>query len=387
MRAVIARVAGMGIAAGATAGAQTPAPNIPVVKLPDASAKSAEQFGAIAVVRESPGGKVLVDDAARKQVKLLSPSLATTSLVKDTTRGAPTFYGPRIMPLIPFLADSTLFPNLTNRSLTVIDSSGAAVREAVMPAVLDVVYLRRAFTDTKGRVIFAGEPATVKAEIGKQPIVADSAPLVREDFQTRVVDTLAYVSRPLVAANGTKSSSARLPFDWRQLSDADKMEMIDSADVLRQMAARNNTLVNGIEKLVLWAGTQRDGPAAKRASLAPAFDTTGALISKNNGGGDMMVFKNPRASIDFVFDYYPPIRTGGVFADFDGNVWSLPTTSKQSKAGELVYDVINRQGELAKRVRVPLGRHIVGFGRNGTVYLANGSSRSGFTLERTSLPR
>jgi len=99
-----------------------------------------------------------------------------------------------------------------------------------------------------------------------------------------------------------------------------------------------------------------------------------------------MVFANPRPSIDQVFDYYPPVRIGGVFADFAGNVWTLPTTSKQSKAGELVYDVINPKGELAKRVRVPLGRYIVGLGHDGVVYLASGSMSAGFTLERSKLP-
>ena len=47
-----------------------------------------------------------------------------------------------------------------------------------------------------------------------------------------------------------------------------------------------------------------------------------------------------------------------------------------------VYDVVNRKGELTYRVQVPAGRQLVGFGPNGTVYLAVREGREIF-LERT----
>lgn len=72
-------------------------------------------------------------------------------------------------------------------------------------------------------------------------------------------------------------------------------------------------------------------------------------------------------------------------ADLDNNLWILPSTSARSLQGELVYDVVNRQGVLFQRVRVPLGRSIAGFGRGGVVYLQSGDIRTGFHLERTRL--
>jgi hypothetical protein len=81
-------------------------------------------------------------------------------------------------------------------------------------------------------------------------------------------------------------------------------------------------------------------------------------------------------------NYVPPIRVGSVRADQDNNVWILPSTSSRSINGELVYDVVNRKGELFQRVRLPVGRSIVGFGKGGVLYLANGNLTTGFALER-----
>ena len=72
--------------------------------------------------------------------------------------------------------------------------------------------------------------------------------------------------------------------------------------------------------------------------------------------------------------------------DCDGNVWILPTTSAQSLGGELVYDVVNPKQGLVRRVRLPLGRSIAGFGKRGVVYLQAGSIRGSFTIERTTVP-
>ena len=48
----------------------------------------------------------------------------------------------------------------------------------------------------------------------------------------------------------------------------------------------------------------------------------------------------------------------------------------------LVYDVVNRKGELSHRVQLPAGRQIAGFGPNGTIYLLVREGREVF-LEKT----
>ena len=52
---------------------------------------------------------------------------------------------------------------------------------------------------------------------------------------------------------------------------------------------------------------------------------------------------------------------------------------------KLVYDVVNPKGDF-RRVRIPLGRSIAGFGKGGVVYLQSGDFANGFYLERSRLP-
>ena len=85
-------------------------------------------------------------------------------------------------------------------------------------------------------------------------------------------------------------------------------------------------------------------------------------------------------------DYAPPLRANATMPDLDGNLWILPRVSTLSRRGELVYDVVNANGDLFERVRVPLGRAIAGFAKGGVVYLTSGDVKTGFYLERTRLP-
>ncbi len=85
-------------------------------------------------------------------------------------------------------------------------------------------------------------------------------------------------------------------------------------------------------------------------------------------------------------DYYPPVRQGQVRADPDGHVWILPSTSAAAKGG-LLYDVVNRKGEITERVQLPPGRTLVGFGQNGTIYMHNVKSPKSGAIERAEVVR
>ena len=67
-------------------------------------------------------------------------------------------------------------------------------------------------------------------------------------------------------------------------------------------------------------------------------------------------------------------------ADTEGNLWIRTIPTKQIPGGP-VYDVISREGKLADRVQIPVGRTIAGFGPEGTVYLVSRDGTS-MTLER-----
>ena len=60
----------------------------------------------------------------------------------------------------------------------------------------------------------------------------------------------------------------------------------------------------------------------------------------------------------------------------------MPVGVTAAMMAPLVYDVVNRKGELVYRVQVPPGRQIVGFGPNSVVYLTVREGREVF-LEKT----
>ena len=47
----------------------------------------------------------------------------------------------------------------------------------------------------------------------------------------------------------------------------------------------------------------------------------------------------------------------------------------------LVYDVVNKEGKMIERVKLPAGRQLVGFGPNGAIYLGARDGRQ-ILLER-----
>lgn len=83
-------------------------------------------------------------------------------------------------------------------------------------------------------------------------------------------------------------------------------------------------------------------------------------------------------------DFYPPIRPGQVMADPEGNVWILPTTSKLSTPGNpgLVFDVVNRAGEIIERVRLPADRTLAALGPGGVVYMRHAVYTPGHRVQQ-----
>jgi hypothetical protein len=85
-------------------------------------------------------------------------------------------------------------------------------------------------------------------------------------------------------------------------------------------------------------------------------------------------------------DYYPAFEQDAVRADVDDNLWVRTTATREGAVGGPIYDVISHTGELLQRVQLPAGRRIVGFGKNGVVYLS-AKDASGAWVERTRRPQ
>ena len=453
--AALAQVALALVAAPTTLAAQQ---KVPVMALSPVAAKSLDTFGAILNVRQLPNGSVLVNDAGRRRLLMLDPTLAKTTVIIDSTAGTSNSYGPRPTPLIAYLGDSSLFVDAASSSLLVIDPFGKVARVMSAPKPGDLRFLGggQAYTDDKGRLLYRGamvmqqnrnlNPGERAAPM--QP--PDSAPILRADFDTRMVDTegrvklsngtrmnieqgadgkmnmkmtinpvqtiddwtvlsdgsLAFVRGQdyhvdiVDAKSGEVAHGSKLPFDWKRLTDDDKQKLIDSARVANENA----------QKAAAAAGTngngtfQMGGPPGGGLPGGGGGEVRVVMMARDGGGGggatvggadvggmaggrpmQMGAPKFEFPPLKEIADYYPAIRAGAAKADLEGNVWILTTTTAQSTGGELVYDVINKKGELFQRVRLPVGRSVAGFGKGGVVYLQSGDRTNGFILERTNL--
>lgn len=421
--------------------AQSSANRVPVVNLPPATAKSAETVGAVLGVRQVDGGKLLVNDGGRRQVRLFDASLATSTVVLDSTPGVTNSYGARATPLVPYVGDSSMFADRKSRTVLVFDTQGKVARAMAAPTGQDVSWIAgpSSGVDKNGHVIFLGHrmgrPVKTATGVG----FTDSVPVLRADFDNRRTDTVGYVSRPLAKAtagtkapngvtytmfaidplktvddwavlsdgtvafvrgkdyhvdwvhpDGTTTSSAKMPFDWKRLTDDEKRKLADSARV-----AQNDVLATDTFESEITMMTKGDFDGVPN----PGADA-GAKGGRGGGGGEAPRDADalsehgrgylPRLAevipLDQIADFYPPIRAGSAKPDLDGHLWILPTTSAQSQHGELVYDVVNAKGDLFQRVRIADGRSIIGFGRGGIIYLAAGDKTGGFHIERSQLP-
>src|SRR5262249_10555644 len=159
---------------------------IPVVTLPAATVRSTQPLGSVLAVHQAPDGKVLVDDGARRQVKLFDSTLTSATTTLDSASGAPNSYGRIIVGLTPFVGDSLLFADFTSRTLQVLDAHGQVARSVALPNPNDLASVARSpsWTDSHGRVAYTGfcKVQFGPREAGMLQNYSDSVPLVRADL-------------------------------------------------------------------------------------------------------------------------------------------------------------------------------------------------------------
>jgi hypothetical protein len=177
--------------------------------------------------------------------------------------------------------------------------------------------------------------------------------------------------------DGTRESSPKIPFDWRRLSDEDKVALIDSVRAQRERM-QAQALANGGPgggPMVVGGGgggaTQITIMPGGAGGPPPGGDRAGGR-SPGAAPGPGPQFAGPAIMMvepSELPDYQPVFFAGSTRGDADGRLWVRTIPTKNLPGGP-VYDVINAKGELIDRVQVPQGRTIIGFGPGGVVYLA-----------------
>ena len=408
-------------AASALAQQPPPAPIVHLIAAPDA--KSPPVLASPVAVRQLPNGTLLVNDTQRRQLLLFDRSLTTVTIIADSAGGAKNSYGAGAGGIIPYVSDSTLLVDPAGLSMFVIDPAGKIARVASVPRSQDAAALGTNTTtspglDAKGRLVYRGISRVTQVTNGGLTIAQfpDSVDIDRVDLATRRVDTAAFfkISKTnmivtqtekgvsvgaeinpvqtiddwavladgsiaivrgldyhvdVVHPDGALTSAAKIPFDWRPLSDDEKLAVLDSA---KRAVERMITNGGGAAMMSMHGGA---GPAA-----AGGHGGGGATFGSSGEG------KNVPPTIKMVSpsalpDYWPPFGQGAAKADADGNLWVRTTAKRANAIGGPIYDVIDRAGTLIDRVQVPPSRQIIGFGKGGVVYMA-ARDESGAWLER-----
>jgi hypothetical protein len=409
----------------------------PVRPLGPVVATSKEPLRAVSAVRQLPDGRVLVNDISGRKVVMFDSTLAAFSVVADTTPATANAYSSRAGGLITYKGDSTLFVDPTSMSMLVIDGQGKIARAMAAPRPNEVGALiggpmGTPGFDASGRLVYRAPPQfrfspPAPGAAPTPPPFPDSAAIVRIDLSTRKLDTVAFikVARPNMTMSqdangrmtmtsimnpmpivddwavladgsiavvrssdyhidwlrpdGTKESSAKVPFAWRRMSDEDKVAFIDSTkaamEKLREQALAARAAGGGPQ------GPGSGGPE-RMAAVEGAAIAMGPMIVMRGGPGD-----GPRPAggrdtsragganftippLQFVPpselpDYAPPFTSGAARGDVDGNLW---VRTSYAVNGGPVYDIIDAKGQLKDRVQLPAGRVISGFGP-GIVYM------------------
>lgn len=420
-----AALAGALIVGSARAEAQAPpaAQTIPVRNAVPLARTDSGVFRFIGHVRALSNGSVIVNDIALRRVTMLDSTLQRRTILADTTTGARNNYGAQGAALVRYTGDSTLFVDRTAQALIVIDPEGRFTRVTAPPIASDINFL---FTQNPAETGVDAESNLVYRSVRRMPPmppsppdpsgrpvprpVADSAPVIRARFDTRAVDTVALIkiaaARPVVVPmgpgqwmqvaamnplpltddwalmhdgtvaivraadyhvdwvhpDGRMTSTPRMPFDWRRITHEQKVALLDSVRTAGQ-AMRDR------ERELLMARAGAGGGAATTEMLAREMSIPFTVVAPEE-----------------MSDYYPPVRAGTTRADPNGNLWVLPSTTVHAGEG-LVYDVVNRAGEIVERVRLPQGRNLLAIGADGSLFLVHAPSPSRIALERARVER
>jgi len=446
---------------GASLGAQQA--KLPPIKLLDPIlARAEEPLGGVSTVLALPEGRVLVNDILNRRVVMFDSTLAQVTVVADSTSATANAYGARGGGLLSFGGDSALFIDPASLTMMVVTPAGTLAGVRAVPRAGEINLLvggpnGRPGFDAQGRMVYRGQarprpaPANARPAFGNfvLPILPDSAPVVRMDMRTRKLDTIATVKIPKidvqvtegndgrpnistrinpfpvtddwalmsdgsiavvrghdfhidwVAADGSVTSSPKLPYEWQRLDDEEKMRILDSARVaieeqrdeaMRRFGQGGVAALAGASGFDLGGGggfmmmggagggggpQQRGGGAGPGGAGAGPGGGRGGNAGGAGGPGGFRAPTITMVNPNDLTDYRPPFLQQSALGDMDGNLW-VRTTSPTGDAGS-VYYVIDRAGTVIARVQPPQGRMIAGFGRDGIVYMGfrdvSGNSR------------
>ena len=363
----------------------------PIRDLGPAIATTTESFRGMPSVRALSDGRVLISDLAARKLVAYDSMLSKSTPFLSATGPVASQFPSRGGALLPLPGDTTLVFDAMSASFVVMDPRGQVARVISMPRTYDAYILQSPQTgmpviDNKMRMIYKTRlPPTGFSRATGNAIYPDSTAVIAVSFETRKADTLAWMKIP---APVPTVSNRDLDGRWRYTSIQPPFELTDEWAALDDGTV---AIIRWRDYHVDWVkpdGTKESSPRTAwnwvrmtDEEKARFIDTLKVVLQKNDSTqqGSMMMFGMGPSNMPIwetltvapseVPDYPPPFVPRATRVDPENRIWILERAPIGSKA-PLVYDVIDRNGQIVDRVRMPPNAAVLGFGPNGSVYLS-----------------
>jgi hypothetical protein len=371
---------------GATAKLFGQGATVPVRTLTAPEAELPNQFTRISGIRELADGRVIVVDAGEKVVALVDLARGTLTRVGREGTGPGEYASPNRVLAAP--GDTTIVGDLAGR-LSKVAPNGQYAGDVAMPAPSGRnagaraiggigAFNNRIETDAQGRIYRqASEHGTRQA---RGTGIRDSVAIQRTDLRLGKVDTAAWLPVPPIVVQMTRDGGGISPggrpegpyvarTTWVVAPDG-RIAIVSPEPYQLTWFAANGQRVAGqpipFQRVPVTSAEKqwyRDNYSSQpNMSMSIAVD---------QGGGIRSVSTRPTPYREP--GYWPADKDPfgnaphSVLASPSGEVWilrQLPHTEKHP-----AYDVIGARGELTGRVVIPERSRVIGFGRNGVVYV------------------
>ena len=347
---------------------QNAAAQIPTRTLGAPEFEFTEPMTRVTSVRALSDGRVIASDMGEGAVRLLDPRTQSATSIGRRGQG-PGEYG---IPgtLLAASGDTTWMVDMLGRRFLVIPPSGTAA-PTTMPivegAVSNLMFMLPASADRDGRLYAESMSFGVQrgAQGGRAAVqLPESIPVIRIDRRRGATDTLIWVQQPRVQievagagrAGGNPQMRARgaSPFGGR---DAWAAGPDGSVAIVRRDGYRVEWIAPDGRRTVgppIPFVQHRVTDADKEAVIK---ESQGAVVAMGGAVPANFDLRGFLESMDWP-EFFPPFL-GLVHIDPSGRVW-IPV-SPPRYGDDIIYDVVDRQGRLVERVKLPPKTRLVGF--------------------------
>jgi hypothetical protein len=339
-----------------------------VQDLTKADAVFPEPFSRIVGVRELSDGRTLIADRTEQHVSYIDFASGSLERIGREGNGPGEYQTPTS--LLPLPNDMTLLVDFGNMRTTRITADGKLEDGFSMMQGGDR-FIMPGGTDMSGAV-YHSSSGMIMVRGGAGPVTPpDSSEVKRWDPGSDASQTVAMlkVTPVQMSAGGSMSSSgggmrfsgmpAPQPFaprdDWAVASDG-RVAVARAEGYRLDWYAPDGSVTTGHPV------DYDPVPITKGEKEAWADAQSQRVMSMRMAGGGGQTMTMPRPDIDDVDfpEYMPPFATSAVRITPDGEVWVQ--RSQPSSEQRPLFDVFDESGNRVKRVRLPAGRQLVGFG-------------------------